>query len=333
VEKGSTLKVYTWADYISPDNIAAFEAATGVKVQVDAYASSEEALAKLRLTQGTSGYDLLVIDGSYVPQLVKNDALLPWDKARLPGLAGVSATFLGRSWDPTNTYAIPKSGGSTGWLWDSAVVSAPPTTWNEFYGHFADPAVKGRTSVIDGAPSFISSYFWGNGISDQTTNKDDYAAAEAYFGTTVLPHLKAFNSYPRADVAAGTYVLAQAFTGDARGALIDGPKTLRFALGAPKTDIYVDHWTLPKGSANPAAAHAFVEFMLDPEHAATETLYHGYFTGVSASKQFLPKDTPYLDIIFFDEGVPADRFEPAAVTEARKLSVATFERLKALASR
>ena len=73
--------------------------------------------------------------------------------------------------------------------------------------------------------------------------------------------------------------------------------------------------------------------MLDPEHAATETLYHGYFTGVSASKQFLPKDTPYLDIIFFDEGVPADRFEPAAVTEARKLSVATFERLKALASR
>ena len=65
--------------------------------------------------------------------------------------------------------------------------------------------------------------------------------------------LKAFNSYPRADVAAGTYVLAQAFTGDARGALIDGPKTLRFALGAPKTDIYVDHWTLPKGSATTSA--------------------------------------------------------------------------------
>lgn len=333
VEKGSTLKIYTWADYISPDNIAAFEAATGVKVQVDAYASSEEALAKLRLTQGTSGYDLLVIDGSYVPQLVKNDALLPWDKSRLPGLSGVSATFLGRTWDPTNTYAIPKSGGSTGWVWDSAVVTTPPTTWNEFYSHFADPAVKGRTSVIDGAPSFISSYFWGNGISDQTTNKDDYTAAEAYFSATVLPHLKAFNSYPRADLAAGTFTLAQAFTGDARGALIDGPKTLRFALGAPKTDIYVDHWTLPKGTANPAAAHAFVEYMLDPQHAADETLYHGYFTGVTASKEFLPKDTPYLDIIFFDEGVPADRFEPAAVTEARKLSVASFERLKALASR
>lgn len=333
VEKGSTLRVYSWADYISPDNIAAFEARTGVKLEVDAYASSEEALAKLRLTQGTSGYDLVVMDGSYVPQLSQNNALLPWDKTRLPGLAGVSPTFLARTWDPSNTYAIPKSGGSTGWVWDSSVVPTAPATWNEFYSHFADPAVKGRTSVIDGAPSFIGSYFWGNGISDQTTNPDDYKAAEDFFASTVLPHLKAFNAYPRADMASGDIVLGQAFTGDARGALLDGSDSLRFALGAPKSDLYVDHWVLPEGSANPAAAHEFVQFLLEPEQAAAETEYHGYYTGVTASKDVLPEDLPFKDIIFFDEGVPADRFLPATVTpEARKLSVATFERLKALAS-
>ncbi|WP_109510479.1 polyamine ABC transporter substrate-binding protein [Nocardioides speluncae] len=333
IEKGSTLKIYSWADYISTDNIAAFEKETGVKVQVDTYASAEEALAKLRLTQGTSGYDLVVMDGSYIQQLVKGGSLLAWDKERLPGFAGLSDTFVGRSWDPENTHAIPKSGGSTGYVWDSAVISTPPETWNDFYDAFDDPGVDGRTSVVDGAPSLISSYFWGNDISDQTTNPDDYQAAEKYFDDKVLSHLKAFNSYPRADLASGDLVLAQTFTGDARGALMDGPKTLRFALGAPKTDIYVDHWVLPKGSANIAAAHAFVEFVLDPVNAARETEFHGYYTGVEASRDELPADMPFEEIVFFDEGVPADRFIEQEVTEARKQSVATFQRLKALASR
>lgn len=279
VERGSTLTIYSWADYIAPENLKTFEQQTGVRVQVDAYASAEEAVAKLRLTQGTSGYDLVVMDGSYVPQLAQNKALLPWDKSRLPGIAGLSPTFTGKSWDPDNTYAIPKTGGSTGFVWDSAVVKTPPADWNGFYDRFADPAVKGRTSVIDGAPSFVGSYFWGNGISDQSTNTADYTAAQQYYEAKVLGHLKEFNSYPRANLAAGDLVLAQAFTGDARGALLDGPKTLRFALGAPKTDLYVDHWVLPKGSKNTAAAHAFVEFLLQPENAAKETESHGYYTG------------------------------------------------------
>ncbi|MFI5733619.1 spermidine/putrescine ABC transporter substrate-binding protein [Kribbella sp. NPDC051587] len=332
VEKGSTLTIYSWADYISADNIAAFEKATGVKVKVDAYASAEEAVAKLRLTQGTSGYDLVVMDGSYIPQLVQSKSLLAWDKSRLPGIAGLSKTFTGKSWDPTNTYAIPKSGGSTGYVWDSAVIKTPPIDWNSFYADFADPAVKRRTSVIDGAPSFVGSYFWGNGISDQTTERSDYAAAEQFYTDKVLPHLKEFNSYPRADLAAGDLVLAQAFTGDARGALMDGSKTLRFALGGPKTDLYVDHWVLPKGSQNIAAAHAFVEFLLTPENAARETKAHGYYTGVEASKNLL-KDLPYKEIVFFDDGVAPDRFVPAEVTPARKQAVASFQRLKAVVSR
>lgn len=331
-ESGSTLKIYSWADYLSPENIEAFEKETGVSVQVDAYASSEEALAKLRLTQGTSGYDLVVIDGPYVPQLVAGEATLAWDKDRLPGLSGLSETFVGQSWDPENTYAIPKSGGSTGFVWDSAVISTPPTTWTEFYDSFDDAGVEGRTSVIDGAPSFVGSYFWANGIDDKTTDPDDYAAAEEYFGDQVLPNLKEFNAFPASGLAAGDLVLAQAFSGDARRALLDGPSTLQFTLGAPKTDIYVDHWVLPRGSANPAAAHAFVQFLLEPEQAAAETEFHGYYTGVTATQDLLA-DLKFDEIVFFDAGQPADRFIPATVDQdARKLAVAAYQRLKAEAS-
>lgn len=333
VESGSTLRIYSWTDYFAPRNIEMFERETGVKVRVDAYASAEEALAKLRLSQSTSGYDMVVMDGAYIPQLVSAKALLPWDRQRLPGVAGITPTFMNREWDPGNKYAIPKSGGSTGYVWDSAVISQPPSTWTDFYRQYADPAVGGRTSVIDGAPSLIGSFFWANGIDDQTTDPDDYALAEKYFGSTVVPYLKQFNSYPRADLASGAIVMAQTFTGDARGALMDGPPTLRFALGAPKTDLYVDHFILPKGSANPAAAHAFVQFLLEPAHAATETLHTGYYTGVQASRAEMPADMRFPEIVFFDDGVAPDRFIAAQYTEqARKLSTEAFQRLKARAS-
>ncbi|OBC07732.1 hypothetical protein A5784_08020 [Mycobacterium sp. 852013-50091_SCH5140682] len=333
VKSGSTLRIYSWAEYFSPKNIESFEKATGVKIQIDAYASAEEALAKLRLSRGTSGYDLVVMDGAYVPQLVAAHALLPWDKQRLPGLSGITPTFLNQSWDPGNRYAIPKSGGSTGYVWDSSLIAQPLQSWNDFFVHMADSAVRGRTSVIDGAPSVIGSYFWANGIDDQTTDPANYAAAENYLGHNVIPHLKQFNSYPRAELSNGAIVLAQTFTGDARSALMDGPSTLRFALGSPKTDLYVDHFIMPRGSSNPAAAHAFVQYLLDPGRAAEETLQTGYYTGVQASRAQMPADTPFPEIVFFDDGVSPDRFIPAQFTEdARKQSTAAFQRLKARAS-
>ncbi|OHU23890.1 hypothetical protein BKG77_09945 [Mycobacteroides chelonae] len=333
VKPGSTLHIYSWADYFSPANIESFQKATGVTVQIDAYASAEEALAKLRLSRGTTGYDLVVMDGAYVPQLVAAHALLPWDKQRLPGLSGITPTFLNRSWDPGNRYAIPKSGGSTGYIWDSSLVPQPLQSWNDFYGHLTDPAVRGRTSVIDGAPSVIGSYFWANGIDDQTTDPANYAAAENYLGANVIPHLKQFNSNPRSELANGAIVLAQSFTGDARSAMIDRPSTLRFALGSPKTDLYVDHFIMPKGSSNPAAAHAFVQYLLDPVRAAAETLQTGYYTGVQASRSHMPADIPFPEIVFFDEGVSPDRFIPAQFNEeARKQETAAFQRLKARAS-
>lgn len=334
VESGSTLRIYSWTDYFSPKNIESFERATGVKVQVDAYASAEEALAKLRLSRGTSGYDMVVMDGSYIPQLVAAKTLLPWDRQRLPGVAGITPTFMNREWDPGNKYAIPKSGGSTGYVWDSAVVSQPPKTWIDFYGKYSDSAVRSRTSVIDGAPSLIGSYFWASGIDDQTTDPANYESAEKYFGSTVVPHLKQFNSNPRADLAKGAIVMAQAFTGDARGALMEGPSTLRFALGAPKTDLYVDHFIVPKGSSNPAAAHAFVQFLLEPAHAAAETLHTGFYTGVQASRAEMPPGLRFPEIVFFDQGVAPDRFVATQFTDkARKLSTETFQRLRAKASR
>ena len=41
------LNVYSWGDYDDPGNIRRFRRANGIKVQMDAFASNEEMIAKL----------------------------------------------------------------------------------------------------------------------------------------------------------------------------------------------------------------------------------------------------------------------------------------------
>jgi spermidine/putrescine-binding protein len=52
------LSMMGWADYISPDNISAWEQANNSKLVYDNYASNDEMYSKLQLAQGNSGYDL-----------------------------------------------------------------------------------------------------------------------------------------------------------------------------------------------------------------------------------------------------------------------------------
>jgi spermidine/putrescine-binding protein len=43
-----------WADYISPDNIAAWESQAGAKLVYDSYASNDEMYSKLQLAAATA---------------------------------------------------------------------------------------------------------------------------------------------------------------------------------------------------------------------------------------------------------------------------------------
>src|SRR5687768_8709379 len=52
------LNLYTWAEYSDPANLEAFG-----DVTVDVFDSNEQAIAKLELAEGSSGYDVVVPTG------------------------------------------------------------------------------------------------------------------------------------------------------------------------------------------------------------------------------------------------------------------------------
>ena len=329
---GGDLSIYTWVEYQNPENTEAFATANGVNVIVDVYESNEAAIAKLELAGASAGYDIVVPTSGFIKLMVAKDLLTELDMSRLPNIANIDPAIaaLQNADGVAGLYSVVKDWGSTGWVYDSSVITEPPVTWGDFLTTAALPGVSGLVSVL-GAPGDLTGIvFWRDGIDWNTTDSADLDHAEEVLLTELAPHLKAFDSYPGVTLVAGEYVLSQAWNGDARVAVIQDPERYKWGLGAPKTELWVDTWAILKSAANVDAAYAWINNILDPAVAAKETEWHGYDTAVMGVQEFLPADLPSPEIIFFTEEEKS-RLVAGEVNEAQDRIVEIYNNLQAAA--
>jgi spermidine/putrescine transport system substrate-binding protein len=295
------LNIYSWADYSNPDNIKAFQTANdNIKVKVDTYDSNEAAIAKLELAGAKAGYDVIVPTGVFIPQMVQKGLLAELDKTKLPNLKNLDPAYLDQPWDPGNKYSVVKDWGSTGFIYDKeALETAPTPDWAGFFAAAKAEGVSGKVSVLDVPGDVAGIAFWREGIDWNTTNPADFTTAEEILREELVPHLKAFNSFPRDGLLNGEFVLSQVYNGDARQVMLEEPDRFTWVLGAPKTELWIDNWCILKGATHPEAAHAFINNILDPKVSAAEIDYHGYNTAINGTQEFLPDDLELKEIIYF----------------------------------
>lgn len=323
------LNVYTWAEYTDPDVVAQFKDARGVDVSLDVYDSNEAAIAKLELAKSSSGYDIVVPTGTFVPQMVRKGLLQELDKAKLPNLANVDPVYLDQPWDKGNRYSVCKDWGTTGIVYDTEVVKEPIKGWADYLRVAAQPEVSGKVSALAVPADLAGIVFWRDGIDWTTTDPAQLDRAQQVLRDELVPHLKAFDSYPAAAMLEGSYVLAQAFNGDARTVVLEDPDRYKWTLGAPKTEIWMDNWTITADAKNPDAAHAFINDLLDPQTSAKEVDFHGYHTGLKGIREALP-DLEQAEIVFFSDEQVATMV-PGEVNEAQERLVKMLNDLRAAA--
>ena len=118
------IRVYAWSDAIDGRIFDSFTRETGIRVALDLYDTSDA--METRLRTGTSGYDLVIAEGSALARLVTAKSLAPLDLKALGGLAGLSPDILkaARSGDPANAHAIPYLWGSVGFGVDVVKIRA-----------------------------------------------------------------------------------------------------------------------------------------------------------------------------------------------------------------
>ena len=329
----SNLSIYTWGEYDAPEVLEAFTDQLGPKITMDAYASNEELVAKLSAAKGTSGFDIVVPTGVFIPQMIENGLLAKFNKDLLPNLSNVEPAYLGRAWDPTNDYSVCKAWGTTGYVYDKTVITRELTTWNDFFDAAQNEA-SGKTAMSDDPAGIIGAYFWANDMDWNTQDPDELEACRAFLIEKIAPHIAAFDSYPGTNIIPqGTQVLAQSWNGDARLGIMesDDPDRWQWVLPGPQTELWMDNWAIAEGAPHPEAAHAFINFSLAPENQIPNLDYIGYNVGTKGLRaEAEAAGMEMLDLIFFTDAQLATMHEQE-LNDSQTTRVAIWNEMKAAA--
>lgn len=329
----SKLSIYSWGDYDAPDVLTAFTDSVGTAITLDSFSSNEEMISKLVAAQGTSGYDIIVPTGPFIPQMVQNGLLEKFNLDLIPNIKHMDPAFLGRDWDPGNDYSICKAWGTTGFVYDTTVIKRELTTWSDFIDAAQNEA-SGKTSVLDDPSSMAGIYFWANGIPWTTTDPAHLDAYEEFMVNELAPHIAAFDSYPGGSaIPQGTHALMEAWNGDVRIGIQESeePDRWRWVLGAPDTELWMDNWAIAAGAPHPEAAHAFINYVLTPENSLLELDWIGYHTGgLDIEAAAADAGLEMLDMVFFTPEQVAT-MHTGEVTDAQQRIVDIWNNTKAAA--
>lgn len=269
------LRLLTWPDYINPATLAQFEAEFGVAVTVAIVPSAVELVERVRAVGEPP--DVICPPDYAVRELDAEQRLRPLDHALLPNLVHLAPRFRhGRAHDPAGRVSIAKDWGTTGFLYRTDLVAETPGTWADFWALAGSARYSGRVTVLDSPGEVIGAALKMRGRSYNAADSDALAQARADL-LALRPHLLAFDTNYRPRLAAGAACLALGWNGDA-AALQAAGVPVRYVVPAEGSQIWEDDWAIPAAAPHPAAAHAFLDFVLHPEIAAQEARYTGYAT-------------------------------------------------------
>jgi spermidine/putrescine-binding protein len=284
-----TLNFYNWTDYVAPDEkdspgtIGSFEKATGIKVTYDTYDSNDVLLNKLEA--GGTGFDLIVPTDSYIPRLKEGDLVQPLNLSLIPNLKNVDERFRNAEYDKGNSLSVPWQWGTTGLGFDpTKIKDGEVTDWDAF-----DLAsIKGKATYLDEARDAFGMALIALGKDPNTTNDADLDAATDWL-TARKKNLKSISSDYKTQLESGEIVLAQAYSGDIFQAQENNDK-LQYVIPSSGAFQWVDVMMIPKDAKHPKNAHAFMNYILEPEAGAALTNFTFYGSPNKAAIPFIDKE-------------------------------------------
>ena len=280
--------VYNWANYIGPDTIPSFEAATGIHVVYDTFDSEE--MLEGKLLAGDSGYDVVDASCDVIPSGIQAGAFTPIDRSRLPNwhhLDPHALAVLGQ-FDPGNRYAVPYLHAINGFAYNVDMVrarmpNAPVDSLDllfkpEVVAHFADCGVSWLDSPI-AVLQLALNYLHRDPNSSRA---EDYQAAEALL-LAVRPSLRVFESTDIVqDLANGELCIAMSWSSDYESAMARARAAnisvhLAFTIPREGSSFDYDALLIPAQAPHAVAAHRFLNYMLEPRviAAVTNAIYYG----------------------------------------------------------
>jgi len=334
------LHVYNWADYIGRNTIAEFERATGIEVVYDTYDADETLEAKMMA--GDSGYDIVSTSTDFFGRQIKAGIYQTLDRSKLPNWRNLDPRILAieAHEDPGNLHAMPYLRHVNGFAYNIDLVrarlpAAPVDSLDmlfkpEVIKHFADCGV----SFLDSPEDVLQLALNYLRLDPNSTRAEDYQRAERLL-LAVRPYIRAFDSSEYMNgLANREFCISMSWSGDyaasrarAREAGIDVP--LAFTVPKEGANASFDALLIPSGAPHPQAAHAFLNFMLEPRVIAEVTNEIHYANDNRAADAFVDPKILADPTIYPTPEIEARLYQSAEAAPAlERLRTRTWTRIK-----
>lgn len=317
-----TLTVYTWADYLNPDLATRFEDEFRCKLVLDTFDANEAMYAKLKA--GATGYDVLIPSSYMVKTLHREQLLQPLDHAKIPNLTHVDKDHLKSALDPKMEHSVPYMMAPTCLAYLKSKVQNPVESWS-----MLDRAdLKGRITMLDDMREVLGAGLKSLGHSINSTDPAQLAAARDVAIRWKQNIAKFENEQYKTGLASGEFFLVHGYAGDLIQVTEENGDIEIFIPreGAPFS---CDDLCIPKDASHVDLAHSFINFLTEPEIAASNMEWIGYRAPNSGAYSHLSEDFRGNNVLFPPEEIFA-KCEPIDdLAEKLGLWTAEWDKVKA----
>jgi len=270
--QAETLHLYTWADYISPEVVQKFEKQHGCKVVIDTFDSNESMFAKFKA--GAAGYDL-VFPTAYMIQVMHAQGMLAeLDHKLIPNLPNIDPAVLAKVKDQAMAHSVPYTLAYACIAVRADKIKGTPAeaTW----ALFDRAALAGRMTLLDDMRESIGAALKSLGHSINTRDEAQLAAARDVLIRWKKNIARFDNEGYKSGIDSAEFLLVHGYSGDLFQVQMENPK-IQILIPREGVTLGCDEMVIPKTAKQPALAHAFINFVLDPAIAAENMEWMGYY--------------------------------------------------------
>jgi len=277
--EGQTLNWFNWTTYEAENTLPDFQEACGLEDEIRDYMGSNEDLIA-RLRQGNPGYNVVVPTGTFIPQMVREELLIPIDLSKIPNFENVSEFLQLPAYDADaeNKYSVPYQWGTIGIGYNKEAVGGEITSWEDVWNY------EGNVAWLEDARALMGIALNLQGLDPNSTNPDEIAAARDYLvdrGGNVRA-IAVDDGQER--LRSGEADIVIEYSGDIFQVIaeceadpaLDCAGQYAFVLPEEGSVRWVDNLAIPVDAPNPDLAMAFMDYILDPVVSAEIANFTAY---------------------------------------------------------
>ena len=272
VEGGQrVLHIYTWSDYFDSEVLSDFEDRFKCRVSIDYFDSNEAMYAKLKA--GGGGYDIITPSSYMSAIMYRQNMLLELDHSLIPNLENMDKSFIALTEDPEMRFSIPYTRTVSGVGYDSKRVKPEHLGGWDIFGN---AAYSRRMTMLNDMRETVGAALKHLGHSLNTTDEKELAEAAEVLKKWKKNLAKFDVDEAKIGLGAGEFLVIHGYNGDVALIMEENPD-ISFYIPREGSSIASDDFVVAEGSPDKELAHAFINYMLDPDVAVANMESIRYF--------------------------------------------------------